>query len=490
MINALKRVFSIGNSSSIPRSMPIAVEGLEKRELLSTSTVTANQTKIKVKNLFDSNDQHLNESLVTVPFTAPIEIASQSGIAVRGYILNPLTGSQKKVTIPVLDLSVATDKAGAGYLVIHTGVLMRKNGGKILISAGALTDAQSNPLPDIELSSPKGQNKERFTLAYRAFTPTDQTLFSSDLYSGAGSTTSASSHVSTNTVTTNFTAFMNKKVSMGLITQATENTALAQYNDATVQSIVPDANLRAAMLSLYGTVGQPAIDAMLNGDNQTGKPQTVVDFSTEVSSGADVAETLVVKGNRLRTLFKESYAGEPFEALSTWVAHEAMHQDTPDGQSEAIATNIVESMVWAQQLEVDSSYVNTHTALVKLENDKLYAMLNSGLTLFPRVGLDQAPLRTGTATDGVFDNSIVPGSGGAYQSYADYIQRIYAARGFAATDTAGNPTADAMINNITGLSKSYSTFSSTMVTDVDSNQQIITDPGAIKLAGILKLGLA
>ena len=98
---------------------------------------------------------------------------------------------------------------------------------------------------------------------------------------------------------------MDKKVAAGLITQATEDTAIKRFNNTTVKAIVPDANLRAALLSLYGTIGEPAIAAMLDGANVTGKAQTIIDFSTDVSPTADVAETLVLANGRLRHVVQD-----------------------------------------------------------------------------------------------------------------------------------------------------------------------------------------
>jgi hypothetical protein len=483
VLKAIKKWFG-GNVASKGASAAM-FEKLEGRQLLSVSPSLANPSKIKVLNLFGTNGLSLNESLISVPFTLGMRLKDANGVQVRGYAVNPVNGHQKKLVIPVL--SVQINPAQTNVLLIKTGVLMRKTGGKILLNAGALTDTKNRAFTPVELSSPKGQNKERFTLASRDFVPETHDLFTSDIYSDASAPTAASTHVAANTVATNFKAFMDLKVAAGLIPQATEDTAISQFNNTTIKSIVPDANLRAAVLSLYGTVGEPAIGAMLLGQNETNKPQTVVDFSTEVSNNAEVAETLVVNnGTRLRTLFKTTYAGEPFQALSAWVAHEALHQDTTDGQNEAIVTNIVETMVWAQQLDVSHTYVTSNTSLVKQENDKLYAMLDSGSAVFPRVGLDQGPVKF--STGGVFLNASAQ-TGGDYLSYEDYIRRLYIARNFPAVDTDGNATLDAMMQNVTGQTNSNS-FNEAAIQLVDKFEQIITDKTAIREAGYLKLTIA
>ena len=184
-------------------------------------------------------------------------------------------------------------------------------------------------------------------------------------------------------------------------------------------------------------------------------------------------------------MFKTSYAGEPFQALSAKLAHEGVHQDKDDNQNEEIAANTIETMVYAQQLEVDPSIANNGTTLIKADNEKLLAILDSGKALFPRVGIQQGAIMNNTA--GVFAGTSV--SGGAYVSFEDYIRRGYDARGFGNFNSNGNATLDAIVKNMTLLVKT-NTFNATLISDIDANQQIITDKSAITLAGILKLTVA
>jgi hypothetical protein len=263
-----------------------------------------------------------------------------------------------------------------------------------------------------------------------------------------------------------------------------------------VQSIFPSANLRAALASLVGTVGEPAIGQYTTGANVTGKAFTVVDFSTEVSNAASIAETT---GNpvtkRIRTLFKTSFKGESFLALAPMLAHEAVHQDLvggtpdlPDGINEEEFATTVETMVWSQILVNDASPADDHTALSTHLNTDILAILNSGLALFPRVGVYNAPIN---GTGGVLPGSKTPTDGGGiYTSFENYVRRIYVARNFGDTDTTGNSYARTVQNNITLRSDSSNfTFSDSRITFYDNSQQIISDKSAVKLANILRLGI-
>jgi hypothetical protein len=449
--------------------------------LLSTNPAVALADKIKVKNLFDLNGVSLNESLVTVPFSRGVRIVDAGRIQVRGYALDPATGAQKKQVIGVLD--VTRDETNAQRIIIHTNRLMRKTGGKVLVLAGALTDTRDRPVAEQTVSSPQGQNQARFTLASRGFAPADVNLFTTDLYSASANPIDASIPIATNTVTTHLTAFLQKKVDGGFISGDQMSQSLARYNDSRVMQIIPNANLRAAMVSLVGTVGEPALGAMLDGENLTGKPTTVIDFTSNDLN--DIAETFLLDNGRLRTLFKSAYTGEPFQALSARIAREALQQDEAFGQQEAIVGSAIETVVYAQEMLVDASLVSAGPALVKSQNDNVYAMLESGKGLFPRVGLLAGPIRNSSA--GIFVNAESQ-MGGAYTSFENYIRRLVSAKNVQNLDTLGNPTLQAMFTNLTGLTKSVS-FSNSLISDIDATQQIISDQRAIQLAGILKLTL-
>ena len=110
-------------------------------------------------------------------------------------------------------------------------------------------------------------------------------------------------------------------------------------------------------------------------------------------------------------------------------------------------------------------------------------LLESGKALFPRVGTLGGAIRNSSA--GIFVGAQSQ-SGGAYSSFENYIRRLYQARNFGNFDSVGNDTLAAMFTNITGVTKPVS-FGNSLISDIDSGQQIITDKAAIALAGMLKL---
>src|SRR4051794_1536899 len=150
-----------------PAAAP-AVEQLEGRQYMAVSPVIAG-TKIKGINL-SAAGVSTNQTLITVPFTGNIQIANAGLVQVRGYAADTTgpTGAQVKITVNITNVNVIS----GSYLQFTTDRLMRK-GGTIIFYSGCLKDANGDTLAEQSRRTVKGQNKERFTLACRAFIPTN-----------------------------------------------------------------------------------------------------------------------------------------------------------------------------------------------------------------------------------------------------------------------------------------------------------------------------
>ncbi|HEX8524986.1 MAG TPA: hypothetical protein VF669_22235, partial [Tepidisphaeraceae bacterium] len=269
------------------------LEVLEARQLMAVSPIVAG-TKVSTGNLA-SGGVATNQSLITIPFSGPINIAAKSGIQLRGYAINPLTGSQKKIVIGVVNATLSKDRKS---LAITTDRMMRK-GGTISWNATTLKDDKGNFLAAQSVKSIKGQNKERFTLANRGFKPTDLTKFTKATYAGAPDVSPNGTAVPEATARANLKAFLDKKVSLALITGTKRDQMMTRFDSATTKSIVPDPNMRAALLSLVGTLAEGAIASMLDGANPSGKAYTVVDFDVPPDTSVPVAQTVVRSDGRL-----------------------------------------------------------------------------------------------------------------------------------------------------------------------------------------------
>jgi hypothetical protein len=466
-----------------------AFEQLEQRQMLAVSPVFAG-TKIKGINL-SSNGVSTNQTLITVPFTDDINVADASKIRVFGYALNPESSSitaQVKTTVHVSNVvTVTSDENGDGvqehkYLQMTTDRLMRK-GGTIIFNEGALTDKNADTLATITSKTVKGQNKERFTLACRAFNPGAVGLakMSNTLYAGSPTPVGDNTPDSDATVRANLDNFLNKKVTLAIITQAQKDAAMARYD--TSNGLVPPATLRAALFSLTGTFAEGAIASYLDGTNNlTGKPYTILTFANPPDASVPVAQTTVRPSDgRLQLVIKTEFSGESFQALSAWLAHESIHQDTSIGLQEELTATDVEVLTYAQQAQTDPAFMNSGSKLAALENEKLFAFLNSGKAIFPYVGTLDGPILGGA---GVFPGQKAPSDGqGNYTSLDNFQRRQYLARGAVSQSTDTNPLWAIYYNKITGkTAPANQKFNDALLADIDSFQAIVSTKQAILLA--------
>jgi hypothetical protein len=410
-----------------------------------------------------------------------------------GYALNTLSNSltaQRKVTVHVVSAQVLNvDVTGDGVadrqlIEITTDRLMRK-GGQIWFYPGAYTDDNGDTNVEHRTFAVKGLTKERFTMASRAFMPTNFNRFTNDIFANSGSPSGLSTPVPEDTVTTTLNAFLQKKVDAGTITQAKKDEAMATYNSSAAKARVGDANLRAAIVSLTGTFAEAAIA------NFFGPNYLVIAFLDPGDPAVEVAKTTARETDgRLRTIFRPEYQGEPFQVLSAWVAHEALHQDNDFKLQEEVVAVTVGTFVNMQQAQTDPGYLRVGTKLINKENEKILAFLNSGRAIFPFPGVKVAPMLK--KEQGVFiGGKAAADGGGVYTSYEDYIRRLYIARGSVAGNTAGNAVLNDYYAKLAGKTPAANMqFSDTILTDIDAMNTVIGPREAVRIANALRLTLS
>ena len=488
----------MSSRKSAPRVATDIVEQLEDRRMMAASPAVV--AGIKVAKRADVDATALNSNRITIAFQnkdgtpASLRLNDATKIRTFGYandLLNP--AAQRKVTV-----GLTVENSGNGVLTITTDRLIRK-GSRLQILQGALTDSKGRDIVREGANSlvfTVGQNKPRYTLSNRNFKPTDLSYFSKDVFADAPTPTTASTAPSAASIRTSLAAFMNAKVTRGIITQAVANAAVALFDNAAF-SYVP-ANLRAALASLYGTVAEPAINSFLGKTNVTKKAYSIIEFNT-ISASATVGETKISESGRLTVKIKPTFAGEDFRALSAVLAHESIHQDTvaasglqgtpPNSQDEEIIANTVQSTVYIQQASVDPSFVGNGTILVNAINDQVLALLNSGDALFPYGGIRQAPALTnnGNVFPGAKTNPGNYNNNTTVKSFQDWIRREYVFRGFIAGGTSSNPVAVSILQNIVGPAGNFNTLGDQVQIYLDTRNAALTDATYIRMAQALKL---
>src|SRR5215218_4745361 len=100
MLSRIVRTVRNSLQSKQPKAASPMLENLEKRELMAVSPIIAG-TKIKGVNL-SAGGVSTNQTLITIPFTGNIKILDASKLQLRGYAINPLTGGQRKMVIPII----------------------------------------------------------------------------------------------------------------------------------------------------------------------------------------------------------------------------------------------------------------------------------------------------------------------------------------------------------------------------------------------------
>lgn len=470
----------------------VGLENLEPRQLMADSTATI--LGIKVAKRVDTDGTSLNSNRITVAFSKPITLLDASKLRSFGYA-NDLSDYEGQVKQTVNMTVTNTSDSNVGVLTIVTDRLIRK-GSRLLIYLGAVQDNTGADVVYDASSSQKtitfavGQNKPRYSIANRNWKPTDLTLFSNEVFTASPSPTTASTEPSEGTVRAALETFLNKKVAKGILTSGGVTSALGVFDSATTKGTIPSANLRAALLSLLGTAGEPAISCYLNGKNVTGKAVSIIAFSNSTSASAPVAETSLTSNGRLRVTLHDEFAGESFINLSAVLAHECMHQDVNDTIDEEYITNVVEATVRAQQLLIDSSAATTGTVLAARQNQRLLALLNSGDGLFPYGGTKEAPALSnqGNVFPGAKTLQDPSGNTATVKSFVDWVYWEYKTRGFNTGPTNTNTTAKTILATLFGANNNFTLFGSSVLTNTDKGNLILTDVTYVKLGIILKLG--
>lgn len=458
-----------------PNRKPI--ENLEERRLMAATIRSTD-----VLGIAAGDGTKANGNDIIVRFSAAAQgTPDVSKMRMFGYAYNTLTGGNDKKTINILSASINS----SGQLLLRTDVQVRK-GSTLTLNAGAVKDGANDDITG-NIRTSKGLNRDRFTLALRAFKPNDKSYFGSDKITGGATPIVANTAASESTVRAQLDAFLTKKVNNERTITADQKTAaLAQYDSSANKAIVPAHNLRAGIASLVGTIGSPAIDFYFGTANSTGKVPILVTFDgTQISSGATVCEGTYTTSRRFKLIFNPNYAGESFVALSGRLVHEAMHDDAynnhVDSQQEEGIANFVESVVYAQQIVADFTYAQSDNQYALNANYRLMLALNSGDQQFPRVGMSDAPIKGGVANPG-FNFSYVGSTTASalnMTSFYDDVQAEFTARNILEKPenlTITTETTRAILNKLTGNTYTAATnFGTNLIKDLDLGQDVLSD---------------
>lgn len=360
---------------------PLAAEISVPRKAIADPKLVA--ASLTVTNLSDEDGSPANSSKITLSFTGPVVVADASRLQMSGMILFP---AKRTVNIPIL--SVQLEPGTNSQLEIITGVLVPK--GATLNFGNGLATAGGVPLAVKAVKLKQGLLDVDFTMANRPFRPTNINLFSQGAYPNATIPTPTSG-VSLTEVQARqqLLTVLNQFVKTKDLSKSQVQAVLLKFDAAETKAIIPEPELRAGLLSLTGTVARDAINAVLTADNSSGTAYSALLYDENVTAGVAVSIGLP---NGLREIhFNMALRGTSIQAMGALMTHEVMHQDDTNSQQEEIFSDVARAFTWYQFLARQPSLSAVNSAMIRSNNSVLLAMVNSGDSQFPGVGIKSAP---------------------------------------------------------------------------------------------------
>lgn len=235
--------------------------------------------------------------------------------------------------------------------------------------------------------------------------------------------------------------------------------------NSTLKSVVPDARIRAGLLSLRGTAGQSAIDTIRNGVYSS------VKFGSPPSGANTIAEVVPPPAGQTKPgiIINSKYKYEDFRLFGPVLAHETMHQDAVNGGKEELINNVLDTTIYGQTLLTDPQLATGGTELARRLNTKLMARINSRDT--------SGNLRILSAQGNVY-----PG-GTPLANFA-------AAFNTSGPDTPGNTNMRKQLQAVTGVSVGSANFNASTIALLDNNQKALSAKQIVQLAKTLKLNVS
>lgn len=187
--------------------------------------------------------------------------------------------------------------------------------------------------------------------------------------------------------------------------------------DSRATTIVPDPKLRAALAALTGTFAEPAVGALLTGDNCTGLPAARIAFEPPPDAPDLIARvSFDAQGRRILSVAPLAQ-GERFEHLMPLLVHEPIHCDQRDGIFEEVAATAFDTFLYLNLISVDPTLAVGGSPLTRELAVDAVAFINSG-RLVPESG-------------GVLGSAgvanVLPGASVAFPSFGEFVASAYAA---------------------------------------------------------------
>jgi hypothetical protein len=235
------------------------------------------------------------------------------------------------------------------------------------------------------------------------------------------------------------------------------------YADPRLEQLVPHPALRAAVVSLLGTLAEPAIEWLLEGGRFA-----LVDFGE--LDGPEIAQSQTGADGRQRIVVASRLAHEEPGLLSVVIAHEALHADDRVSDLEELVATALQALVHMQQLLADPALAEGLTELAQTTNAWVLIRFNTraeGSSTLRLVLPDGGP-------------SVLPGG----------LERPYFAAFFdpAAEPTPGNPFLAALVAAVAVAEPPPEiSFDVDTIELLDAGQAVLSEDELLRVADPLDL---
>ena len=149
-----------------------------------------------------------------------------------------------------------------------------------------------------------------------------------------------------------------------------ENEAAALFTDRQLVERIPAGALRAAVVSLLGTIAEPAVGWLV----ASGRFASVRFGELD---GATIARSLTDAGGLQHIVINRRFRFEDPALLSVVLAHEALHADARVSDLEELVATAVQAIVHMQQILADPMLADERTELAQATNAWVVIRLNT-----------------------------------------------------------------------------------------------------------------
>jgi hypothetical protein len=328
----------------------------------------------------DGDGAPLDGATVILRFSAPVKVAADPPpLAFVTAAVNLATREPELRLVPVR--AIRADARNPRQVTLELDGILA-DGAAIDLPDGLLRDGDGNSLGALTVKVNSGLSPFAVALAAVMWVPTDPSLFLPD---GVERPRGAKGEAQ---VRQELEARLRLRPG---IAEETVAAVLAQYDDATLKRKAPDHRVRAGLLMLTGTSGEPAIPFFLADTNRRGVPFEPIQVRSLREYGAFAAVFYHPLG-KLQLYIDTDVAAESLEHIAVVLAHEMVHSSLGGGSAiEETLAMAADTRVYEEFLLWDPTLARRPTELTRAANRLLLALRNSGRFGYPRAGILPRP---------------------------------------------------------------------------------------------------